>query len=85
MANRRSESPQDKSSFTAIRAKLESLSPNYSSAGEATTTTTCEATVVTMAAAPGRSTPNDGGSSDEATSSKDIPIKMEHLLSGAGR
>lgn len=77
---RRSESPQVKlpmsnDSFGSFRTKLESMSPNYSSGGEATTT--CEgmiATVTMTTAAPdGRSTPKD--LREEASpNGKDIPM-----------
>lgn len=90
-AGRRSESPPVKmqlnnEAFVSFRTKIESLSPIYNS-GEEGATNTCEGMIatVTMTAAPsGRSTPN-GGSREELPAGQDIPMKVEHLLSGADR
>lgn len=76
----------DSDSFAAFRTKMEALSPNYSLNGDSVP---CEGMIatMTMTAAPGgRSTPNESDARDEASpNGKDIPMKVEHLLSGADR
>lgn len=78
--NRRSESPQAKlpmsnDSFASFRTKLESMSPNYSSGGEATGCENMIATVTMTTAPGGRSTPKDMMSRDEVSpNGKDIPM-----------
>lgn len=78
--NRRSESPQAKlpmsnDSFASFRTKLESMSPNYSSGGEATGCENMIATVTMTTAPGGRSTPKDMLSRDEVSpNGKDIPM-----------